>query len=310
MVESGCITLKEKKPKEKTLPEKGREEREKIRAGIEERIRVMVNGLPGKMASKVAEHVVRDNNLELIPFALTGADISECSYCTSNTGPIELIKLHERDSKIEEVISKYFPFISVDFTQPNAVNENGYFYCRNNLPFVMGTTGGDRKSLEDRVKISDISAVIAPNMAKQIVAFQAMMQYAAENFPDVFRGYTLEIVESHQKGKADTSGTARAMVGYFNELGIPFKPEQIQMIREPDDQLDMGIPEEHLGGHGWHTYTLKSRNKTVLFQFTHNVNGRDIYAAGTLDAVVYLDKKVKEGSKGRVYSMIDVLKGD
>jgi len=279
----------------------------------EEKINVMVNGLPGNMASKVAEHISRNReNFFLVDYSLTGQEIEQEHYGDNDLGVIRLIKLIKpstRDSKIEEVISKYYPFISVDFTHPNAVNTNGYFYCRHELPFVMGTTGGDRKALEDRVKVSDISAVIAPNMAKQIVAFQAMMQHASENFPNVFEDYALEIVESHQKGKADTSGTAKAMVGYFNKLGIPFKPEQIVMIREPEIQKEKGIPDEYLTGHGWHTYTLKSKDGTVLFEFTHNVNGRDIYASGTIDAVVYLDKKVKEGSKGQVYSMIDVLKG-
>ena len=46
-----------------------------------------------------------------------------------------------------------------------------------------GTTGGDRQKLEDTVVSSPIAAVIAPNMAKQIVGLQAMMAYAAETFP-------------------------------------------------------------------------------------------------------------------------------
>ena len=70
-----------------------------------------------------------------------------------------------------------------------------------------------------------------------------------------------------------------------------------------------GIPAEFLSGHGWHTYTLVSNDKTVKFEFTHNVNGRDVYAQGTLDALIYLDKKVAEGVQGQVFSMIDVLKG-
>jgi len=45
----------------------------------------------------------------------------------------------------------------------------------------------------------------------------------------------------------------------------------------------------------------------VQFVFSHNVNGRDVYAKGTLDAVLYLDKKVKDGVKGTVFTMIDVL---
>jgi len=146
-------------------------------------------------------------------------------------------------------------------------------------------------------------------MAKQIVGFQAMMEYAAKTFPDLFSGYTLSVKESHQKGKADTSGTARAIIGYFNKLGIPFTEQQIIMERDPENQkIKWGIPEEYLKGHGWHTYALVSEDKTVKFEFTHNINGRDIYAAGTLDAIFFLHRKALEGAKGRVFSMIDVLR--
>jgi 4-hydroxy-tetrahydrodipicolinate reductase len=174
----------------------------------------------------------------------------------------------------------------------------------------MGTTGGDRRKLEQTVKESTTAAVIAPNMAKQIVGFQAMMAYAAREYPNLFKGYSLEISESHQKGKADTSGTAKAMVKHFNALGIPFTEENITKERNPDQQKKVwGIPESALGGHGWHTYRLLSADQTVRFEFTHNVNGREIYARGTLDAIVYLYDKLNQGEKGRVYTMIDVLQG-
>ena len=99
---------------------------------------------------------------------------------------------------------------------------------------VVGTTGGNRDPIVDTSTV-DIAAVIAPNMAKQIVGFQAMMAYAAETFPGLFAGYELDIRESHQKGKADTSGTAKAMVGYFNRMGIPFTSDRIfqDVIRKP-----------------------------------------------------------------------------
>ena len=174
----------------------------------------------------------------------------------------------------------------------------------------MGTTGGDRQKLVETVTSSSISAVIAPNMAKQIVGFQAMMEYAANTFPALFEGYTLEIKESHQHGKADTSGTAKAMVAYFNQLGIPFSEDQIVKIRDPEiQQTHWGIEEEYLSGHGWHTYTLVSEDRTVRFEFTHNVNGREIYGRGTLDALLYLSEKVEAGVSGQVFTMIDVLKG-
>lgn len=272
-------------------------------------INVMVNGLPGKMATAVVNEVAKTPDFRLIYHSLTGPEISEDCFMVKNVPLINYIRPNNREQFLNDTICP--PDISVDATHPSAVNNNADFYCRNNLHFIMLTTGGDRKALEQRVKDSDICAVIAPNMAKQVVAFQAMMKYAAETFPDAFKGYSLEIVESHQKGKADTSGTAKAMVEFFNKLGIPFSVDQIKMIREPAVQLlRVGVPEEALTGHGWHTYTLKSNDRNVMFEFTHNVNGRSIYAEGTIDAIRYLDKKIKEGNKGKVYSMIDILKGN
>jgi 4-hydroxy-tetrahydrodipicolinate reductase len=172
----------------------------------------------------------------------------------------------------------------------------------------MGTTGGDRDRLEEAVRQSSTAAVIAPNMAKQIVGFQAMMAHAARLFPGLFEGYSLEIKESHQKGKADTSGTAKAMVKYFNDLGIAFVEADIHKEREPERQKTLwGIPEEFLTGHGWHTYTLTSADGTVRFEFSHNVNGREVYARGSLDAIAYLHVKLRQGARGKVFSMIDVL---
>ena len=272
-------------------------------------IKVMVNGLPGNMSTKAAEHILQESSLKLIPYALTGPEI-EATEAKIGAEAIKLIKPDERQQMMESIKQTEGMVICVDYTHPSVVNDNAAFYCENGLPFVMGTTGGDRTRLAETVLGSDTAAVIAPNMGKQIVAFQAMMEYAAETFPDVFKGYGLEIKESHQQGKADTSGTAKAMIGYFNLLGVPFTKDQIKMERDPGvQQSEWGVPEVYLKGHGWHTYSLRSQDGTVFFQFTHNVNGRDIYARGTIDAIHYLAKKIDEGAKGHVFTMIDVLKG-
>ena len=271
-------------------------------------IKVMVNGLPGNVSQIVAAQILKDERFELVPYSLTGPEIQE-PECSLESVSIKLIQPDKRKSRIEEVIKYHEGFLSVDYTHPSAVNSNAGFYCGCGLPFVMGTTGGDRKALEETVISSSIAAVIAPNMAKQIVGFQAMMAYAADTFPDLFKGYSLEIRESHQKEKADTSGTAKAMVGYFNELGVSFSEDHILKMRDPEVQkTQWGIPEQHLAGHGWHTYTLVSEDRTVRFEFTHNVNGRMVYTLGTLDALLFLSAKVKVGVKGKMFNMIDVLK--
>ncbi len=311
-------------------------------------IKIMINGIPGKVAATIAEHIIENNMADgikfyLIPFSLTGMDIEENEYIIGNT-VINLVKPDKRDEMIKKIKKDFSDFISVDFTHPSAVNSNAEFYVKNHLPFVMGTTGGNRKKLEQTVYEGKIPAVIAPNMAKQIVGFQAMMEYAANEFPGLFKGYKLTIKESHQKGKADTSGTAKAMVKYFNHLGIPFSEKDIIKERDPEKQKNIWkIPEQHLSGHGWHTYTLTSADQTVKFQFKHNINGRDIYVNGTIDGVIFLHNILRENNrlqanhnsqihegqdsristcdgnvhksknehkngKGAVYSMIDVLK--
>jgi 4-hydroxy-tetrahydrodipicolinate reductase len=267
----------------------------------------MINGLPGHMAQVIARQALADDRFQVLPYAMTGPDI-DVATCEIEGTVFNLILPDARDQRIGQLIAEHVPFISVDFSHPSGVNRNADFYCRHQLPFVMGTTGGDREQLLETVKNSKTAAVIAPNMAKQIVGFQAMMAYAAEHFPNLFKGYRLTIRESHQAGKADTSGTAKALVGYFNRMGVPFTSEQIEMERDPERQSNMwGVPPEYLVGHGWHTYTLTSADQTVKFEFIHNVNGREVYGEGTLDAVVFLSKKVAQGVRGKVFSMIDVM---
>jgi 4-hydroxy-tetrahydrodipicolinate reductase len=273
------------------------------------RIKVMVNGLPGNMAVSVAKNLLNDERFVLINHSLTGPEIEQNEYEIYSLS-FRLVKPDMRDQIILKIKEAEGPFICVDYTHPTAVNSNAEFYCKYDLPFVMGTTGGDRVLMNEIVQKSKIPAIIAPNMAKQIVGFQAMMEFGANTFPNLFTGYQLEIKESHQNGKADTSGTAKAMVGYFNKLGLEFTADEIVKVRDPVTQKnELGIPEEYLTGHGWHTYQLTSPDKTVQFTFSHNVNGREIYAQGTIDAVAFLHEKIASGVNGHVFSMIDVLKG-
>jgi len=273
------------------------------------KIKLLISGIPGNMAVNVARHALADSRFEVLPDALTGPEISE-ETCDVESTVFRLVRPERRREVIDKIKAHKRPVLVVDYTHPGAVNENVDFFCRHRLPFVMGTTGGDREKLVQTVEASSVAAVIAPNMGKQIVGFQAMMAYAADTFPGLFQGYRLEIHESHQKGKADTSGTAKAMVAYFNRLGLDFEVEDICMERDPARQKNqLGVPESYITGHGWHTYRLTSEDGTVVLEFKHDVNGRDVYARGTLDAAAFLADRVAGGSRARVYSMIDVLKG-
>jgi len=200
--------------------------------------------------------------------------------------------------------------IAIDFTHPTAVNPNSNLYCKLGLPFVMGTTGGDREELMQVVKDSGNFALIAPNMCKQIVAFQAMMDSMGKEYPGAFGGYSLNVTESHQSGKADTSGTAKEIVKHLNVLkgGDEFSVDDIVKLRDAPVQIAFGVPQESLDGHAWHTYTLKTSDGSVIFEFKHNVCGRRTYAEGVVDAVKFLGDQIENCAEKKIYDMIDVLR--
>ncbi|KAL2336121.1 hypothetical protein Fmac_010567 [Flemingia macrophylla] len=268
---------------------------------------IMVNACTGKMGKAVI-NAAEAAGVHVVPVSF---GCEEESGRTFQIGEREFL-VHgpsDRESVLASVLDKYPNLIVVDYTVPSAVNGNAELYCKVGVPFVMGTTGGDRDLLHKTVEDSKIYAVISPQMGKQVVAFLAAMEIMAEQFPGAFSGYSLQVLESHQASKVDASGTAKAVISCFNKLGVSFDMDQIKLIRDPRQQLEMvGVPEEHLSGHAFHMYHLTSPDDTVTFEFQHNVCGRSIYAEGTVDAVLFLAKKIEQKDHKRVYNMIDVLR--
>ena len=275
-------------------------------------IAVIVNGLPGAMGMQVSKACLA-RGLVLAPAALTGPGMPVSVNVDSHTvalvdatapGAIDTMR-----ACVAELKAKGLTPIAIDFTHPSAVNKNADMYNALGLPFVMGTTGGDREQLLKSTREAGTPAVIAPNMCKQIVAFQAMMKHMAETYPGAFEGYTLRVEESHQKTKADTSGTAKAVVESLGALVKKPMPERdIKKLRTDADSASFGVPREHLDGHAYHTYRLTSGDGSVTFEFKHNVNGRSTYAEGVADAVIFLADRIAAGKERRVYDMIDVLR--
>ncbi len=268
---------------------------------------VLVNSSHGKMGHSTAEAVV-DAGLNLVPLTFT-ADPSPGSIDVRGQNvALEGLECMEASlARVQEEAGG--DLMVVDYTLPQAVNPNAELYAKLGIPFVMGTTGGDRAALARTLEDSALYAVISPNMGKQIVALQSMLTQAAEDFPGAWSGYTMKVTESHQSTKVDTSGTAKALVECFQGLGLKFDVSEIELLREREGQLAFGVPEEHLNtGHAFHTYTLTSPDGSVEFEFKHNVCGRRIYAEGSVDACIFLKSQIDAGSAQRVFSMQDVLR--
>ncbi|XP_010693046.1 4-hydroxy-tetrahydrodipicolinate reductase 2, chloroplastic isoform X2 [Beta vulgaris subsp. vulgaris] len=251
---------------------------------------IMVNSCMGKMGKAVIEAAVCAG-LHIIPVSF-GAQEESGQSVEVGGKEIQVHSPSDREDILASVYEEYPDLIVVDYTTPAAVNDNAELYCKIGVPFVIGTTGGDRERLHKTVEDSKNYAVISPQMGKQVVAFLAAMEIMAEQFPGAFSGYSLQVMESHQSNKKDASGTAKAVISCFQKLGVDFDMDQIQLIRDPQLQVEMvGVPKEHVSGHAFHMYHLMSPDQTVSFEFQHNVCGRSIYAEGTVDATLFLAKK-------------------
>lgn len=86
-----------------------------------------------------------------------------------------------------------------------------------------------------------------------------------------------------------------------------FTVDDIELVRDDEESIAFGVPEDALNGHAFHTYTLTSADGSVEFQLKHNVAGRSVYAEGTADAVKFLAKKLRTEETGKIFSMINVL---
>lgn len=265
---------------------------------------ILIAGLPGKMAAEVAELIAEADDLSLFGSGTTGP-VHEGETLSFGDRAVTLVGEESRATLALPVDT-----IAVDYTTPDAALGNARWYAQQGVPFVMGTTGFDRAEAVRLVESSETSAVIAPNMATPIVLLQAAGNFLASQFPGAMAAAELSIRESHQSGKKDTSGTAKAMVDYFQRLGVDFDAAAIEKLREPDAQRGFGVPEEHLAGHAFHRYELSAAAGTVRLVLEHNVVGRRVYAEGTLAAVRFLRDRVAAGSRGEVFNMEDVLRGN
>jgi len=263
---------------------------------MDTRTPVLISGLPGRMATLVAKALAQDEHYNLLPIAMTSARHRRTSQTLGGNHRVNLVD--------------YCPFdlgrgtIAVDYTTPQSAETNAISYTHLRIPFVMGTTGGDREAIENMVRNSEISAVIAPNMAIEVVELQDELQRLIETTPNAFQGWHMTIRESHQAAKRDVSGTARAFQVQLGRLGASLEGE-IESIRDPEVQRQLGI--QSVDGHAYHWITLTSPNGETR-EFTTAIEGRQPYVEGTLMAIRFLSRRMREGSHGVVFTMSDVIR--
>jgi 4-hydroxy-tetrahydrodipicolinate reductase len=105
--------------------------------------------------------------------------------------------------------------VAVDFTRPEAVEENVRVALQAGLPVVIGTTGWDEERVAALARVHALPVFYAPNFALGAVLMMRFAAEAAALMPHA------EIVELHHERKLDApSGTAKATAALLPE-GTP-----------------------------------------------------------------------------------------
>jgi dihydrodipicolinate reductase len=221
------------------------------------------------------------------------------------------------------------------------------FLLRLQVPLIIMSTKFDEELIKSKIADSDISVMFLPNGLLAIIDFWKRLQ----KLPMLGDEYevTASLKESHQQYKQDPSGTGIDALNYLKQKGFKadfdfseFIPGVdgyygcVGCIRVKRSQLNIGVAEEFLDAHGYHTYRLNYdrensaaeeymqsmydflislENYSIPGVFTfkiyfslnglviiHNMNGRDAYAEGVVKSMIFL-----EDHKKGVYSVHDLI---
>jgi 4-hydroxy-tetrahydrodipicolinate reductase len=168
---------------------------------------------------------------------------------------------------------------AVDFTRPEAVEENVRVCLEDGVPVVVGTTGFDQERVAALARVQELPVFYAPNFAVGAVLMLRFAAEAAKVMPHA------EIVELHHEAKLDApSGTAKATAALLPP-GTP-----IHSVRLPG----LVAHQEVIFGGPGQTLTIR-----------HDTTSREAFVPGVLLAL----EKLRELPPGLTVGLDALLDG-
>jgi 4-hydroxy-tetrahydrodipicolinate reductase len=194
--------------------------------------------------------------------------------------------------------------VAIDFTVPQATQDNVNACVAAGCPLVLGTTGHDEVAREKIAAAAQrIPLVMAPNMSLGVNLLLKLAELTAKSLD---AEYDIEIFEAHHRHKKDSpSGTALGLgEAVAKGRGVAFK-EVAEYARhgvtEPRRKGAIGFS-VFRGGDviGDHTVTFAGIGERI--ELTHRASDRMAFARGALKAAQWLVSQPPG-----LYSMQDVL---
>ena len=245
-------------------------------------IRVLINGINGKMGQILLSEISNCNNLEVV----AGVDID-----SDNSN----IPIYNDTSLIKEDVD-----VIIDFSIPSATMNILEYANNKKIPVVIATTGFSDMEL-DKIK----------NYSKNIPIFHSSnMSFEINLMCDIVSKLALklnsdiEIVETHHRNKVDSpSGTALMIADSINEA-LDNKMDYMydrHSVREKRSDNEIGIHSIRGGTEvGKHTVMFLGDNES--FEISHTVTSRSVFAKGAIKAAEFIVKQ-----ENGLYNMKDLI---
>ena len=233
-------------------------------------IKILINGICGRMGKEVAKLCLEDDDIKLIG----GLDRQ-----TNSTLPYAIFNNTHDLSETPDVI--------IDFSSPQSTLSLIPYCISHHIPIVIATTGFTD---EQQKRIIDASSQIpifqSSNMSYQITLISQIIAELSHKLCEA----DIEIVETHHNQKKDSpSGTALLLAdsikrvnnnAYFYELNRMQKQEK-------RNSKEIGFSSIR-GGNivGEHSIFFFSSNETL--EIKHTAHSRVIFAEGAIKAAKFL----------------------
>lgn len=249
-------------------------------------IKVLINGICGRMGNEVAKLILQEEDMNL----LGGLD---CKSHSNLSYPIF--------SDIKSFPE--MPNVIIDFSTPEA-SISLFPYClSHHIPVVIATTGFSKEQ-QDKIKSASLQIPIfqSSNMSYEISLLSHIVSELSQKLPEA----NVEIVETHHNQKKDSpSGTALLLADSINRANdntytYEFNRMQKQEKRNPKEIGFSSIRGGNIVGE--HSVFFFSPSETL--EVKHTAHSRTVFAEGAIKAAKFLVNQ-----KAGYYTMKDLLIG-
>ena len=262
-------------------------------------LRIVIVGASGKMGQVLIKQI--SNNPDLL---LTGAiDQASCPTLGMDAGALFGIKTDVIVNDDFELIIKKGDYV-IDFTRPEASMCYLEVALKNNIKYVLGTTGfSDQEKEKISLASKKIPICFAPNMSVGVNLLASLVEAATKVLHE---DYDIEIIESHHSEKIDApSGTAlRLGEAIAKTANLKLKENSVfhregKMNKRKKNEIGFSTIR---GGDIVGDHTVLYAGEGERIELTHKAGSRTTFATGAIKAVKFLTNH----SVG-LFDMMDVL---